>query len=482
VIGVDNKRRVWLASLLLAFGTFALYWPVRHYEFVQYDDDAYVFNNPTVRDGLTSWGLVWSLVDSHASNWHPLTWLSHMLDCELFGLNAGAHHLVNVLWHCVNVALLFCVLLLMTGRFGRSVAVAALFAVHPLRVESVAWISERKDVLSGFFFLLTLWAYVRYARQQDGSTIKSSLAFPRSMFHRLALVFFALGLLAKPMLVTVPFILLLLDVWPLNRLGWANANGFQFDKTPFSKTGGLLKEKLMFFVLSAIMGLITIWAQGKAVASVHSLSILSRIENSLVNYASYLTKSFWPHDLAVLYLRPQTLPSSTVILSVILLLAVSTLALLSLRRRPYLMVGWLWFVGMLIPVCGLMQTGPQSIADRYTYLPSIGLSVALVWTLCDLARQDRPVILKQTLLSGAAVLLVGVCAVLTHRQLAHWRNTETLMGRVLEIDPNNYIAHGNLGVCLSKQGRTPEALFHYQRARELDPDLRGATTNTNGGK
>jgi tetratricopeptide (TPR) repeat protein len=167
---------------------------------------------------------------------------------------------------------------------------------------------------------------------------------------------------------------------------------------------------------------------------------------------------------------------------VILLLAVSTLALLSLRRRPYLMVGWLWFVGMLIPVCGLMQTGPQSIADRYTYLPSIGLSVALVWTLCDLARQDRPVILKQTLLSGAAVLLVGVCAVLTHRQLAHWRNTETLMGRVLEIDPNNYIAHGNLGVCLSKQGRTPEALFHYQRARELDPDLRGATTNTNGGK
>jgi len=513
VTGSNSSRRTGLVCLLLALVTLALYWPARHYDFVQYDDNDYVFDNPTVRNGLSWWGLAWSLVAAHAANWHPLTWLSHMLDCQCFGLNAGPHHLVSVFLHCANAVLLFLVLRSMTclrhagpprsdaterehnwqrdsaaraasatqaGAFWRSAFVAAVFAWHPLRVESVAWISERKDVLSGFFFMLTLWAYARYVSSVE-CRVSSAIDAPSpvtchpSRFWRLALLFFALGLLCKPMLVTAPFVLLLLDFWPLNRFQAARV-GVGRPSTAASLFGiprNLLVEKLPFFFLSAAVSLIAFYAQkaGGAVNADPPAGIFSRIENALVGYVGYLDKLFWPRDLAVLYLRPPTVPAVPVIFAVLILAGISAVAGANLRRRPCLAVGWLWFLGMLLPVSGLIPVGLQSIADRYTYLPAIGLSLMVAWGVPEMA---PALFTNQTwrLAAGvAAAFVLLACVVLTHRQLACWKDTETLMEHALEIDPNNYVAHSNLGVHFSRLGRTREAQFHYQRARELDPAL-----------
>jgi protein O-mannosyl-transferase len=502
-------------SLLLVLVTLALYWPARHYDFVQYDDPEYVSENPTVREGLTRWGLVWAVVDAHASNWHPLSWASHMLDCQLFGLNAGAHHLVNVLLHCANAALLFLLLEAMTGAFWRSGFVAAIFAWHPLRVESVAWISERKDVLSGLFFMLTLWAYVQYAKRSNAPGPPSSVSAEslpsathgseggpapsptgavaegseRGLFYRLSLVLFVLGLLAKPMVVTVPGVLLLLDFWPLRRFpGAGSASG---GAGTLSLAGKLVLEKLPFIFFSVGVSVITFLAQkaGGAVVSLQSEGLSARLAHALAGYLVYMEKVFLPRDLAVLYLRPQTVPPLTLAAAAALLLFISTMAVLNLHRRPYLAVGWLWFLGTLLPVSGLVQAGLQSVADRYTYLAAIGLSLMLAWGVGDLTAarssiDDRPGCragfglaiwsrLRKPLAATATGFVLLTCAVLTRHQLGYWRNTETLMNRTLQIDPNNYVAHQDLGVYFARIGQTEQARFHRQRVRELDPALAG---------
>lgn len=481
----DSKRRsrlVWLISLALVVVTFALYWPVRHYDFVEYDDPEYVFENPAVCRGISWYGLAWSVVDAHASNWHPITWLSHMLDCQLFGLQPGAHHLVNVLLHCANSALLFLLLRTMTGAVWRSALVAALFAWHPLRVESVAWIAERKDVLSGFFFLLTLFCYAKYAaaKPKEPETHQLSHTRPASdeshqpsarrpdisaRWYYLTLVCFALGLLSKPMLVTVPCVLLLLDYWPLSRIPRGQGSPLQQFRVP----AGLLLEKAPFLMLSMGVAWLTVLAQRSALVSFHSDPAGTRLATLLAGYFGYLEKIFWPQHLCVLYLRPQGIPIGAFLGGLVVLLGVSGAVFLKSRSKPYLAVGWLWFLGMLLPVSGLFQTGLQSIADRYTYLPAIGLGLMVAWGLGELA---AAVVRRRVLICGlVASCLVG-CAVLTRFQLAYWQNTQTLMGHALELDPNNYVAHQDLARFYSKAGQTELAHSHRELVRVLDPSLR----------
>ena len=475
-------------SLALVFVTCALYWPARHFDFVEYDDPEYVAENPAVRNGITSDGLAWSVVDAHAANWHPVTWISHMLDCQLFGVQPGAHHLVNALLHAVNTALLFLLLRRMTGAFWRSALVAGLFAWHPLRVESVAWISERKDVLSGCFFLLTLWAYVKYVTwsrkiahsQPSGSTLGAvevqATTFSSqeckqarsSYWYHLTLIFFVLGLFAKPMLISVPLVLLLLDYWPLCR--FADSEGFLWCGLRIPT--GLLREKLPFVALAAVLGLITVLAQksGGAVVSFQNEGLLTRLATMFAGYFGYLEKIFWPHDLACLYLRPQSVPVLSALAGISIVAGMSTAAV-AVRQRPYFVVGWIWFVGMMLPVSGLVQTGLQSMADRYTYLPTIGLGIMVVWGVTDLTANRMTAKSGRILLAAAGGAILLACACLTHQQLGYWTNTETLMDHALQIDPSNYVAHQNLARYFSKIGQAEIASAHRQKVRELDPAL-----------
>ena len=340
-----------LIALLLALITLLVYLPVTHSSFLDYDDDDYITNNQMVQNGLTLAGIQWAFTTAHASNWHPLTWLSHMTDCELFGLNPAAHHFVNVLFHAANAVLLFTLVLRLTGALWPAAFVAALFAWHPLHVESVAWVAERKDVLSTFFALLSLLSYVRYAKEN------------RRRCFWVALACFALGLMAKPMLVTLPFVMLLLDFWPVQRF-----NG--------STVQRLLIEKIPFFTLAAISCIVTFLVQrNMAVASLELVPMGFRLENVPVAYVAYLSKLIWPSNLAVIYPMPSDfqLPPMKVALAVTLLIFVSAIVWLNRKRTPYLPVGWLWFLGTLVPVIGLVQVGTQAFADRYTYFPAIGL-------------------------------------------------------------------------------------------------------------
>ncbi len=475
---LSDNRRAWLVCLVLISVTLALYWPVRHYDFVQYDDPDYVSENQTVRDGLTTYGLMWSFVDVHVANWHPVTWISHMLDCQLFGVNPGAHHLVNAGFHCANAALLFLLLRTMTGAFWRSAFVAALFAWHPLRVESVAWISERKDVLSGFFFLLTLLAYVRFARSPSAAALgqtntvsgpegsPASLALsgrggrcaghavsfaeilklqfstrarlPGSSMYLLSLALFTLGLLSKAMLVTVPLVLLLLDFWPLRRFQLPANGAFRIrpSASTFSPgTAVLLLEKLPFFLLSLAVGLITVFAQKSAgaVASLRSEGLMMRLAEAATNYLLYLEKILWPRDLACLYLRPQHPSVPLAFCAALLILAVSWLALRNAAAKPYFLVGWFWFLIMLLPVIGLAQIGLQSIADRYTYLPAIGLALIATWAAGDWVRglAHAGAVYGSVLAAGAAVLLLCLMtrAAPTHLLAEHRDLDGTRTGR-----------------------------------------------------
>jgi len=499
VIEPNDNRRTWLVCSVLVLVTLAIYWPVRHYDFVEYDDPDYVSENQTIRSGITPYSLMWSFVDAHTANWLPVTCVAHMLDCQLFGVNPGAHHMVNVALHCANSALLFLLLRMLTGAFWRSAFVAALFAWHPLRVESVAWISELKDVLSGFFFMLTLLAYGRYAKSHiSGSRFQvpsprsqvpsgrrrfsiSSFQFPvlgslaggrassglnsPSPLYLLSIILFAVGLLSKPMLVTVPFVLLLLDFWPLERFGENSSNACLFG---FPRR--LLFEKAPFLLLSSAVALITFFAQrsGGAVVSLESDGLATRAGNTLTGYVSYLEKVVWPHDLAFLYLRPHSFSIPVVLCAITVLVAISYVALVKATTRPYLAVGWLWFVGMMLPVSGLLQTGLQSIADRYTYLPAIGLAIMAVWGLRELVASLFAGRAAQVGLAATGVACLCICAGTTGHQLAYWQNTETLMEHALLVDPNNYVAHQNLGVYYSKLGLTETAREHRQRVRELE--------------
>ena len=416
---LKSMRRPALLSLLLIVLTLAAYWPVRHAGFTNCDDDAYVTENPPVLHGLTGNGVKWAFTTFHASNWHPLTWLSHMADCSLFGENAAGSHLVNVGFHLANTLLLLLLLWRLTGAVWRSGFVAALFALHPLHVESVAWIAERKDVLSTCFGLLTLLAYVRYV---EGSKVQS----PKSkVWYGLALLCFVLGLMSKPMLVTWPFILLLLDYWPLRRLQLS---------TGHSKLKTLLffvREKLAFFGLAAAASAVTFWAQktGGAVVPLQELPLLNRLANVAVAYVAYLAKAFWPTRLAVLYPFVLDLPVMKVALAVVGLLAATVFSFLAARRAPYVLMGWVWFVGTLVPVIGLVQVGNQAMADRYTYIPLVGVFIVVSWGAVDLTSRWRGQ--RFALSAGAAVVLAG-CFIGTRLQVGYWRNSLALFSHALQ--------------------------------------------------
>ena len=439
--------------LLLLLAVAVVYWRVTDCEFIGFDDGQYVVENPHVHAGLSAQSVTWAFTTTAASNWVPLTWLSYMLDYELYGLNPRGYHLTNLLLHLASSALLLLVLWRTTGARGCSAFVAALFALHPLHVESVAWVAERKDVLCGFFFMLTLWAYTRYA-ERDFTLGR----------YGLVLLFLGLGLMAKPMLVTVPAVLLLLDFWPLGR----------FERT---RLRTLLLEKVPLLLL-AVCAAVPTWliqASSSATGLVENLGLDLRVGNALLAYVHYIVHFFWPRGLAVFYPHPGADVSiGWAIAAGLLLLGVSVLVLRSTPRRPYLALGWLWYLGMLVPVIGLVQVGEQAMADRYTYLPMIGLTIAVAWGAPDLLERWRP---RPELVAAATGLVLVTLASLTWVQIGYWRNSVTLFEHALRVTQDNHLAHTNLGVALTERGEHERAIHHYEQALRIKPDYVAAHFN-----
>jgi Tfp pilus assembly protein PilF len=437
-------------SVFLLIATFLLYWPVRHHPFVLYDVPEYVTQNPVVSAGLTLSGVKWAFSSFCESNWHPLTWISHMVDVSLFGLNPKGHHLVNVALHAANALLMFLVVRRMTGAVVSSAFVAAFFALHPMHVESVAWVAERKDLLSMFLFLSALGAYARFART-------------RRRRDYVALSFlFALGLLAKPMVVTFPFVLLLFDFWPLARTSFLGS--------PQGETlTRLIGEKFPLFLMSFASSWITYLAQqqGGSVASIQALPLSDRLANAGVGYIRYIIKMVWPDDLAVFY--PYVDFGLADVLGAFLVLVVVTgLGFLVRREAPYLLVGWLFFLGTLLPVIGVVQVGWQSMADRYSYIPFTGLFLAIVFFLRDKA--DRKPLIQRLLVGGGCLILIAY-AILSREQLQHWRTSENLFRHAIAVTEGNVFAYHKLGEALSAQGRVSEAIEAYQEAKALAPGI-----------
>ncbi len=563
----EQARRTLLICAALSAVILALFWPVTGSEFINYDDPAYVTVNVHVMNGFTWKGVAWAFQAGFAGNWHPVTWLSHMLDVQLFGLKAGWHHFISLLLHVGNTLLLFLLLQRLTGAAWRSATVAVLFALHPLHVESVAWISERKDVLSAFFFMLTLWAYVRYAgksaissqwsligREGIMSVLRSTAAQngghgpcitppssmlhpPSSFYYALALLFFTLGLMSKPMLVTVPFVLLLLDYWPLRRLS------FPLPHCSYTPPLRLLVEKLPFFILSALSCVMTFQAQslGGAVRPLALLSIEQRLSNAVVSYGTYLKQTVWPAGLAIFYPLRKHFSLTAVVVAGVVLLAITLWALapalagarsagsLTEPRKPWRVMGWFWFLGMSVPVIGLVQVGMQQTADRYTYLPLVGIFLMVVWEVSEWLSPNRaeqnhrgtqmdtdaegkslasgPLAPSRHSISGqspweerpsaasypdssvlscggrelwlnprrkatavlAAGLVLSACAVMTWKQVGYWHDSERLFRHALVVTRDNWVAHQNLGHALLAQGREDEAIIEYQAAVAIQP-------------
>ena len=419
------------------------------HDVINYDDPRYVYENTRITNGLSLEGICWAFTHIHSMNWHPLTTISHMLDCQFYGVKAGWHHFTNVLLHTIAVILLFLALRGMTGALWRSAFVAAVFAIHPLRVESVAWIAERKDVLSGVFFMLTLLAYAHYVR------------LPSLGRYLLVAFVFACGLMSKPMLVTLPFVLLLLDYWPLDRIRgqlWTRV----LEKTPL-------------IALSVGSSLATFVAQKGAVGWTEELPILERIHNAIVSYVLYIWQMFWPINLAVFYPHPENrLPLWQIISAALLLVCATAAAIVVRKRRPYFLTGWFWYLGMLVPVIGLVQVGWQGHADRYTYLPQIGLYVAVAWGLADLTALWRH---QRTIISAAAILVITLLSACAWAQTSYWRDSETLFKHALAVTTNNDVAENNLGIVFLGQGRVDEAISLLQAAVDLRPDNSPAHEN-----
>jgi tetratricopeptide (TPR) repeat protein len=489
----DSRLTLFIGTLLGAV-TLVVYWPVRHFGFLNWDDLTYISRNDHVRGGLTWSGITWSFTHSYSSNWHPLTWLSHMLDCQLYGLNPAGPHLTNVVFHAANTVLLFLLLRTLTAATWRSAFVAALFALHPLHVESVAWIAERKDVLSGFFFILTLWAYARYAQVQSqqaeraarpavpssrfevrGSRFKVR-SFPPRFWYWAATLMFACGLMSKPMLVTVPFVLLLLDYWPLGRMQKGQVRSPASRITHHASRFPLLPlllEKLPFFALSAASCLITFLAQkaGGAVASFAIIPLDARIANAAVAYVEYLAKLFWPINLSPIYLHPGHWGFWPVTGAAAGLVLLTAAVWLGRRRFPYALMGWLWFLGMLVPVIGIVQVGSQAFADRYTYLPLLGIMIALVWLGAEAVRplaKASPVV-RSVLPAVLALAVVAGLAWRTREQLANWKDTRALFSHALALTPNNVQALYGLGAYMVDTGSIDEGKRLLEDAIRLQP-------------
>lgn len=451
---MPSRRLKLMVSLLLIVATLATYWQVRYHDFVNFDDDIYVTENPRVQAGLSLDTIVWAFTTTDAEFWHPLTWISHMLDCQLYGLNPIGHHFTNLLLHVANTLLLFLVLQWMTGAIWRSAFVAALFALHPLHVESVAWVAERKDVLSTLFWMLTLGAYIRYAECP---------VFSRYVVVILA---FTLGLMAKPMLVTLPFVLLLLDCWPLSRFGAEQR----------SSIFRLFLEKIPFVALTVLFGVVTVFAQQKGglLQSMDVLPLSNRIANAFISYIGYIEKMIWPSHLAVYYHQPETEPMWKALSSALFLVCVSGLAILKRRHHPYLLVGWFWYIGTLVPVIGLIQIATFTMADRYTYIPLIGLFVLIAWGVPALLGQWRHRKIGLALSGGIVLAVFAVC---TWSQLGHWKNSIALWKHTAHVTVNNYSAHSSLGAALVLQGRFEEAVAHISEALRIKPDFAEAHNN-----
>jgi protein O-mannosyl-transferase len=452
-------NRCWLiVGICLSLGvlTWLVFGQTLRHDFINYDDPRYVYENTRITSGLSISGIAWAFTHIHSMNWHPLTTISHMLDCQLYGLKAGWHHFTNVLLHTLAGILLFLALQQMTGAVWRSAFVAAVFAVHPLRVESVAWIAERKDVLSGVLFMLTLLAYVYYVR------------LPRIGRYLVVVFVFACGLMSKPMLVTLPFVLLVLDYWPLCRIGSQALGGRRQLLIP-------VLEKIPLIALSAGSSVVTFLVQKGAVGQTADLPILERINNAVVSYVLYIWQMLWPVNLAVFYPHPENrLPLWEIICSLLLLICITAVAITLRKQRPYLIAGWLWYLGMLVPVIGLVQVGWQGRADRYTYLPQIGLYIAVTWDVADLTALWRH---QRSILSAPALLTVVVLGWRAWVQTSYWRDSETLFRHARAVTVNNDVAENNLGIVFLRQGKVDEAISLLQAAVNLRPDNSPAHEN-----
>jgi tetratricopeptide (TPR) repeat protein len=452
IMKIPRHAPQYAVAFVLLVMVIAVFWQVRDHSFIGFDDPRYIIDNPYVRAGLTKESVSWAFTTFHASNWHPLTWMSHMLDVELFGLDAGWHHRVNVLFHLANTLLLFLVFRRMTEGVWQSAFVAALFAVHPLHVESVAWVSERKDVLSTLFWFLTMGAYLRYARK------------PGVRRYLLVAFCFSMGLMCKPILVTLPFVLFLLDWWPLRR--------FDGGPSPLREASRLLTEKIPLLVLSAASSAVTYMAQshGGAVNPQEYVSVGMRISNAAVSYAVYLRKTVWPASLAVFYPHPVSVGAKIPVWhtagAVLLLGAVSFLALREGRRRPFIAVGWLWFLGTLVPVIGLVPVGAQALADRYTYVPLIGIFMAVAWGIPDGLRGWR---FRKPVMGVSAGVLLASLSMAAWVQTGYWRDSISLFTRAIRVTEKNWLASYNLAVAYDETGQTRQAVTHFREALGIRP-------------
>jgi Flp pilus assembly protein TadD len=459
----NQRWRVAAVCLVLAAITFAVFGQTAGFKFVDHDDQEYVYQNPVVAKGLTLKGALWALTYGKIGHWHPLTWLTHMADCQVYGLWAGGHHLTNVALHAVAAVLLFLALREMTGNLWRCAFVAAVFAIHPLRAESVAWIAERKDVLSGVFFMLTLWAYGRYARRPS-----------RGRYAAVAL-WYGLGLLCKNMLVTLPFVLLLLDWWPLQRVKMDGAGGGKGGAARLATLfGGLVREKIPLFLLSAGSCVVTALVPEKVPHSCRLL-FLERVGNALVSYGIYLRQMVFPAGLAIPYLNAANGQPLWKVGAAFVLLAVISISVVACRKeRPYLLVGWLWYLGMLVPAIGFVQISYYAHADRYTYLPGIGLVLAGTWAVGDWSAGWQH---RRAVLGGLMAAVIGVLMVCAWKQTAYWKNSEILWTHMLACTTDNYVAHNGLGKVLLEKGNVQEAITHFQKALAINPDDAKAHNN-----
>ncbi len=452
-----STKHALIAVLVLILFSLALYSPVGRHPFLNYDDGRYLEDNAHVKHGLSWASVQWAFTSLEESNWHPITWLSHMLDCEIFHLNPAGHHYTNVIWHSINVALLFWVLYNASGLFWRSVIVALLFAVHPINVESVAWVAERKNLLSLFFFLLTLAAYQWYARR------------PQLGRYLSVAVLFALGLMSKPQVITLPFVLLLWDYWPLRRVLNQREESCQQQEQsiPPKPWPWLVAEKLPLLALCVPSAVLTLRAQtaAGAVTSFNHYPLPIRFANAVVSYSRYLGKALWPSHLGVLYpYQPATLTRLQISLSALLLLLITAGCLFA--RKRYLIVGWVWFLGTLVPMIGLVQAGVQAMADRYAYLPFIGLFIAVCWGLADFAAYRSSS--RHRLLAPSAVALVAL-ALISHHQLGYWSSNLELWKHTAAITTNNYVAEDEIGTSFLEQGDLEHAMPHFQAAALIRP-------------
>ena len=454
--GVSRMKNV-IISMLLTIAVLVVFWQVQSHEFVNYDDDIYVTSNEYIQGGLTLKGIIWAFSTARASNWHPMTWLSLMLDREMYGLWPGGYHWTNVMLHGVSTILLFLLLHVMTGAIWRSCFVAVLFAIHPLHVESVAWIAERKDVLSTLFWMLTLLSYVHYVKR------------PGLKRYLVVCLLCALGLFSKPMVVTLPCVLLLLDYWPLRRI--------EFGRQKRGITAlHLLIEKIPLLGMSAGISVATLLAQksGNSVMPFDTLSLAVRVANALVSYVRYIGKALWPSDLAVLYPHPGMWPLWIVIISATLLFVITAVFIRAAERYPYGIVGWLWYLGTLVPVIGIIQVGSQAMADRYTYIPLTGIFVIIVWGMHDILRKWPA---ARTAVTGCGVLIIAILMIVSRTQVGYWKSGIELFGHTTEITQNNHVAHNNYGNALARKGMKKRAEKEYRTAIRIRPSYAQAYNN-----